>query len=94
MLYAGFYSLRYNAQEFFGSKFGRENTPEKRLKDDISDISDNISFIAKQTKNETIQVSDNDANNEFEDSKSHYLISCLIHNSVWKKTWKYKITPQ
>jgi hypothetical protein len=43
MLYSGFYSLRYNAQEHFGSEFGRNNTPEKRLKYDISDISDDAS---------------------------------------------------
>ena len=68
MLYSGFYSLRYNAQEFFGSKFGRENTPEKRLKDDVSEISDNTSFLGKPKNNATIPVSDNEANNEFDDS--------------------------
>lgn len=43
MLYSGFYSLRFNAQEYFGSKFGRRRTPEKRLKDDTSDISEIVS---------------------------------------------------
>jgi len=51
MLYRGFYSLRYNAQKHFGSKFGeRRNTPEKRLKDDVSEISDNLTNLEKQSK--------------------------------------------